>query len=160
MPDELALHTLEEIMRLYIEAKHPVQIRGQANSFEWENDLAAFLKRGGWGDPNQSQNPDFAAPFNFDLKAVRADRRNKTFSISGASIDEATTGILPYRIVILLWEDLGGIGIPVDALVISRDAKDALSNWTFGIQIKAGITNSIVEELSVKNKAVISQETL
>lgn len=160
MPDELELHTLEEIMRLYVEAKHRVQIRGQANNFEWENDLAEFIKQGNWGNPIQGQNPDFGLPFNFDLKSVRADRATKTFSISGASVEEAMTGILPYRIVVLLWEDLGGIGIPVDAIVISKHAKSALSSWTYGIQIKAGITNSIVEELSVSNRTSIPQEIL
>lgn len=149
---ELDSQTLVEIMRQYVEAGRSVQIRGQANSLEWEADLEAFIKDGPWGNPQRGQNPDFMHPFNFDLKSIRADRNKKSFSISGLTIEEATSGVLPYRLVILLWEDLGGWGRPVDALVIDKHARSVLSDWSFGLQVKAGITNSIIKEMGVKGR--------
>lgn len=87
-----------------------------------------------------------------DVKTVRFDRTAKTFSVAPLSIDEAVSGVLPYRMIVLVWKyDMDSQrGYPVDALVVPKEAKTVLTNWSFkGIQVKSGVSETLIRQRGV-----------
>lgn len=149
---ELPLSDIDSIMLQYIRSGRSVHIENcherQGNSAEWENDIEDFL-RGSFNSPfTRGQNPDFGFPYNLDVKTIRSDRAVKTFSVSAATAEQAESGILPYRTVVLIWrydEDFQR-GFPEDAVIIPKDTRSVLTNWSYGIQIKTGVSESLIRE--------------
>lgn len=157
---ELPLPVIDEIMLQYLLSGRSIRIDNcqerQGNSTEWENDIEEFLKGLSYGPFERGQNPDFGFPYNMDIKTIRSDRKAKTFSISAATAEQAESGILPYRTVVLVWrydEDFKR-GFPEDAVIIPNDTRTVLSNWSYGIQIKTGISDSLLQERGLLSRAV------
>ncbi len=149
--------SFEEIRRLlleYFEAGRSIPIENvqerQGNSKLWEKDLYEYLRDKGYDfQRRDSDTPDFGEPFNLDVKTLRFDRTTKTFSVAPLTEEQALTGVLPYRMVILLWkyDPQSRRGYPIDAILVPKEAKSVLTNWSYkGIQVKSGVSAKLIRE--------------
>lgn len=154
---EIDLNKLADLLFDYIQAARSIPIENpqerQGNSKLWEKDLEKFFReRGLEFTRNDNQSPDFGDPLNLDVKAIRFDRSTKTFSVGALTLEEALSGILPYRIVVLVWKYDPNVqmGYPVDAVIVPKKAKTVLTNWSFtGIQVKSGVSESLIRQHGV-----------
>lgn len=154
---ELPLEQIEEIVIQYLNSGRSIQVYNpqerQGNSKAWEKDFAEFCQSQGYKfKRNDNIAPDYGAPLNLDLKTVRIDRTAKTFTVAPLTEREARTGVLTYRIVVLIWryESDTGRGSPVDAIVVPKEAKSVLTNWSYkGIQVKSGVSEKMIREKGV-----------
>ncbi len=154
---EIELTELIQLITDYVQSARSISIQNpqerQGNSKLWEKDLENYLRARGFEfKRNNDKTPDFGDPLNVDVKTVRVDRTTKTFSVAPLSIDEAVTGVLPYRMIVLIWkyEKDTQNGYPVDALVIPKEAKSILTNWSFkGIQVKSGVSKALIRQRGV-----------
>jgi hypothetical protein len=151
---EIDLNEIRRLLLEYFESGRSIPIENeqerQGNSKLWEKDLCEFLHAKGYKfDRHDSKTPDFGDPFNLDVKTLRFDRTTKTFSVAPLTAEQALTGVLPYRMVVLLWkyDPKTGRGHPVDAVLIPKEARTILTNWSYkGIQVKSGISEKLIRE--------------
>ena len=151
---EINLETIRSLLLDYFEAGRSIPIENaqerQGNSKLWEKDLYEFLQGKGYKfERSDSETPDFGDPFNLDVKTLRFDRTTKTFSVAPLTAKQALTGVLPYRMVILLWkyDQKSKRGYPVDAVLVPKEAKSVLTNWSYkGIQVKSGVSEKLIRE--------------
>ena len=149
---EIPLEELEVLIIEYLQSSPSIEIENpqerQGNSKLWEKDLERyFLEQGFKFRRNDSEAPDFEDPLNFDVKTVRSDRSTKTFTVAPLTEREAETGVLPYRIVILIWEYdfTSNRGTVVEGIVVPKEARSVLTNWSYkGIQVKSGISDTLI----------------
>ncbi|TAH51161.1 MAG: hypothetical protein EYC68_11525 [Chloroflexota bacterium] len=154
---EIELKELTELVADYLQAARSIPIQNpqerQGNSKLWEKDLENYFRGRGFDFiRNDNASPDFGEPLNVDIKTVRFDRTAKTFSVAPLTIDQAVSGVLPYRMIVLVWRYDGDTqrGYPVDALVVPKEAKTVLTNWSFkGIQVKSGVSESLLRERGI-----------
>lgn len=154
---EIDLNELRQLISDYLLSARSIPIHNpqerQGNSKLWEKDLENYFRgRGLEFQRNDHKSPDFGDPLNVDIKTVRFDRTAKTFSVAPLSIDEAVTGVLPYRMIVLIWKYDAETrqGFPADALIIPKEAKSVLTNWSFkGIQVKSGVSTSLIRQRGV-----------
>ncbi len=135
---EIDLGGLTALVSDYLLAARSIPIQDpqerQGNSKLYEKDLENYFRARGFDfKRNDSESPDFGDPLNVDVKTIRFDRLTKTFSVAPLSIDEAITGVLPYRMIVLIWkyDSDNKRGYPVDALIVPKEAKTVLTNWSF-----------------------------
>lgn len=151
---EINLGKIRSLLLEYFEAGRSIPIENaqerQGNSKLWEKDLCEFLHGKGYVfERHDSKTPDFGDPFNLDVKTLRFDRTTKTFSVAPLTVKQALTGVLPYRMVILLWkyDERSKRGHPVDAVLVPKEAKSVLTNWSYkGIQVKSGVSEKLIRE--------------
>ena len=140
-------YLLAAVQRAYI------ILQRQGNSKLWEKDIEKFFKGKGYVFTRSDNDvPDFSTPLNFDVKTIRADRTTKTFTVAPLTPEQADTGILPYRMVVLVWQydDKKSSGIPLDAVIVPKEARTVLTNWSFkGIQVKSGISAGLVKQKGI-----------
>jgi len=156
--DEVSFEELEQIVVHYLRSNVFIQLSdSEKPSTQWETSFAQFLRQH-YGDFEKvGQNPDFGLPFNFDLKMVYGNRPKDatTFSFSGLTQEQADTGILPYRTVVLLWrinrdENRGYL---YDGVVIPKDAKSVLPSWSYtGIQVKSSLSKDMCRHETLLQK--------
>ncbi len=151
---ELNLNEIRDLLLEYFDAGRSIPIENtqerQGNSKLWEKDLYDFFRAKGYEfERYDSKTPDFGDPFNLDVKTLRFDRSTKTFSVAPLTPQEALTGVLPYRMVVLLWryDSDTGRGHPVGAVLVPKEAKTVLTNWSYkGIQVKSGVSETLIRE--------------
>ncbi len=151
---ELSLEQVGTLVRKYLDVNRSIPIRNaqerQGNSKLWEKDFAEFCRAEGFEfQRNDSVAPDYGDPLNLDLKTVRIDRTTKTFTVAPLTEKQAETGVLPYRMVILIWrlDEQRHRGYPVDAVVVPKEARTVLTNWSYkGIQVKSGVSEAMIRE--------------
>jgi hypothetical protein len=151
---EISLNEIRGLLLDYFESGRSIPIENeqerQGNSKLWEKDLCDFLHAKGYKfERHDSKTPDFGDPFNLDVKTLRFDRTTKTFSVAPLTAEQALTGVLPYRMVVLLWkyDSKTGRGHPVDAVLVPKEAKSVLTNWSYkGIQVKSGVSDKLIRE--------------
>lgn len=154
---EIAIEEVMDIILRYLESSRSIAIKNpqerQGNSKLWEKDIAEFCRSLGYQfERHDNKTPDYGDPLNFDVKTVRVDRAAKTFTVAPLTEVEARTGVLPYRIVILIWryDESRKRGYPLDAIVVPRETKTVLTNWSYkGIQVKSGVSDSLIREKGV-----------
>lgn len=154
---EIDVTELTALVADYLQAARSVPIENtqerQGNSKLWEKDLENYFRGRGFDfKRNDNQSPDFGEPLNVDVKTIRFDRTTKTFSVAPLTVDEAVSGVLPYRMIVLIWKYDKDTqrGYPVDALVVPKEAKTVLTNWSFkGIQVKSGVSEGLIRERGV-----------
>ena len=151
---EISFEELKALILNYLAAKRSIPIQDpqerQGNSKLWEKDVEEFCRAQGYQfQRNNSTTPDYGEPLNFDVKSIRLDRTTKTFTVAPLTEKQAQTGVLPYRMVILIWKYNGRTrrGYPVDAIVVPKEAKSVLTNWSYkGIQVKSGVSEKMIRE--------------
>jgi len=154
---EIDFEALTQLLVDYLRAARSIPIANpqerQGNSKLWEKDLENFFRARGFDFlRNNDTSPDFGDPLNLDVKTIRFDRSTKTFSVAPLTIDQAVSGVLPYRMVVLIWKYDPDTqkGFPVDALVVPKEAKTVLTNWSFkGIQVKSGVSESLIRQRGI-----------
>src|SRR5260370_12691989 len=104
---EISLNEIRDLLLEYFESGRSIPIENeqerQGNSKLWEKDLCEFLRGKDYEfERHDSETPDFGDPFNLDVKTLRVDRTTKTFSVAPPTEEQASTGGLPSRIVVLL----------------------------------------------------------
>jgi len=148
---------LKGLILKYLDSRRSIPISNaqerQGNSKLWEKDVAEFCHAAGYEfKRNDAVTPDYGDPLNFDLKTVRIDRTTKTFTVAPLTYKEAKTGVLKYRIVILIWrfDEQTRRGYPIDAIIVPKEARSVLTNWSFkGIQVKSGISEKMIREKGI-----------
>jgi hypothetical protein len=151
---EISIEDIAAAVLTYIDSGRSIVITDpqerQGNSKRWEKDFCEYLHSKGYSfDRRDDEAPDFGPPMNLEVKTLRFDRPVKTFSIAPLTAEEAATGILPYRILILIWkyDSATSRGLPVDAVLVPHEAKTVLTNWSYkGIQVKSGISDRVIRE--------------
>ncbi len=154
---EISLEELKRLILKYLDSGRSIPISNaqerQGNSKLWEKDVAEFCCVAGYEfKRNDAVTPDYGDPLNFDLKTVRIDRTTKTFTVAPLTYKEAKTGILRYRIAILIWrfDEQTHRGYPIDAIIVPKEARSVLTNWSFkGIQVKSGISERMIREKGI-----------
>lgn len=154
---EIDFEALTQLLVDYLRAARSIPIANpqerQGNSKLWEKDLENFFRARGFDFlRNNDTSPDFGDPLSLDVKTIRFDRSTKTFSVAPLTIDQAVSGVLPYRMVVLIWKYDPDTqkGFPVDALVVPKEAKTVLTNWSFkGIQVKSGVSESLIRQRGI-----------
>lgn len=151
---EISLEELKGLVLKYLEAGRSIPISNaqerQGNSKLWEKDFAEFCRAQGYEfQRNNAVTPDYGDPLNCDLKTIRIDRSTKTFTVAPLTEKQAKTGVLPYRMVVLIWRLDEGThrGYAVDAIVVPKRARSVLTNWSYkGIQVKSGVSETMIRE--------------
>jgi len=151
---ELTLEKIRTLILEYLQSKRSIPIKNpqerQGNSKLWEKDLEEFCRAKDFQfERSDDSAPDFGEPLNFDVKTIRVDRTTKTFTVAPLTERQAETGVLPYRMVILVWryDEKTRRGFPMDAIVVPKEAKTVLTNWSYkGIQVKSGISDGLIRE--------------
>jgi hypothetical protein len=151
---EISLDEIRDLILAYLSANRAIPVTDpqerQGNSKQWEKDLAEFCRSRGYEFTRNDQiAPDYGEPLNFDVKTIRIDRTTKTFTVAPLTEQEALTGVLPYRIVVLIWryDTRKKRGYPVDAIIVPKEAKTVLTNWSYkGIQVKSGVSDGLIRE--------------
>ena len=154
---EITLEELKVLILKYLQSNRLIEVKNpqerQGNSKLWEKDIEEFFVQQGFRfRRNDSESPDFEDPLNFDVKTVRIDRKTKTFTVAPLTEIQAETGVLPYRIVVLIWRynATTGHGVPVDAIVVPKNARSVLKNWSYkGIQVKSGVSDDMIRRMGV-----------
>ena len=154
---EISLEELKGLMLKYLDSARSIPISNaqerQGNSKLWEKDVAEFFRVVGYEfKRNDAVTPDYGDPLNFDLKTVRIDRTTKTFTVAPLTYEEAKTGVLQYRIIVLIWrfDEQPHRGYPIDAIIVPKEARSVLTNWSFkGIQVKSGISEKMIREKGI-----------
>ena len=154
---EISLDEIRSLLLDYFDAGRSISVENeqerQGNSKLWEKDLSEFLRGKGYKfDRHDSKSPDFGDPFNLDVKTLRLDRTTKTFSVAPLTAEQALTGVLPYRMVVLLWkyDSTTRRGHPVDAVLVPKEARSVLTNWSYkGIQVKSGVSEKLIREKGI-----------
>ena len=106
--EEISFEELRDLISGYLQANRSIPIANpqerQGNSKLWEKDIEKYCRERGFEfSRSDADNPDFGNPLNFDAKTIRVDRKTKTFTVAPLTEAQAQTGILSYRIVILIW---------------------------------------------------------
>jgi hypothetical protein len=154
---EIPFEELRALVIDYVQAGRSIPITNpqerQGNSKLWEKDLENYFRQRGFEfKRNNDRAPDFEEPLNLEVKTIRFDRTTKTFSVAPLTPEQAVSGVLPYRIVVLIWKyDVNtSFGFPVDALLVPKEAKTVLTNWSFkGIQVKSGVSEKLIRERGI-----------
>jgi len=155
--EEISFEELRDLISGYLHANRSIPIANpqerQGNSKLWEKDIEKYCRERGFEfSRSDADNPDFGNPLNFDAKTIRVDRKTKTFTVAPLTEAQAQTGILSYRIVILIWryDSKRRRGYPLEAIVVPKEAKTVLTNWSYkGIQVKSGISDGLIREKGI-----------